>query len=95
MCIFTTPASIIYFLINDMLSLFVRLVRRLRRFRSAGFLEALIVPKRIEHRNRAGTTQESAGKVSEKFSLFFGRKGGDDFFEARIAAERIPDREQF
>ena len=25
----------------------------------------------------------------------FRRKGGDDFFEARIAAERVPEREQF
>ena len=50
MCIFTTPASIIYFFINDMLSLFVRLVRRLRRFRGGEFLEARIVPQRIEHR---------------------------------------------
>jgi len=47
MCIFTTPASIIYFFINDMLSLFVR---RLRRFRGGEFLEARIVPQRIEHR---------------------------------------------
>jgi hypothetical protein len=28
-------------------------------------------------------------------SIVFGREGGDDFFEARIAAERVPDREQF
>ena len=26
--------------------------------------------------------------------MLFRRKRGDDFFEARIAAERIPDREQ-
>jgi hypothetical protein len=27
--------------------------------------------------------------------LLFRREGGDDFLEARIAAERVPDREQF
>jgi hypothetical protein len=26
---------------------------------------------------------------------FFRRERGDDFFETRIAAERVPDREQF
>jgi hypothetical protein len=28
-------------------------------------------------------------------SIVFRCEGGDDFFEARIAAERIPDRVQF
>ena len=28
-------------------------------------------------------------------SIVFRRERGDDFFEARIAAERVPDREQF
>ena len=28
-------------------------------------------------------------------SIVFRRERGDDFLEARIAAERVPDREQF
>src|SRR5437763_4963481 len=32
---------------------------------------------------------------SRSLAVLFRRKGGDDFFEARIAAERVPDREQF
>ena len=69
MCIFTTPASIIYFLINDMPSLFVRLVRRLRRF-LAEFLEARIIPERIEHRIEPEQRGGERRKLSEKVSLY-------------------------
>jgi hypothetical protein len=58
----------------------------------AEFLEARIVSQRIEH----WIERESAAEVVRKaFALLFRREGGDDFFEARIAAERVPDREQF
>jgi len=40
-------------------------------------------------------TQFLCPNLSEKFSLLFRREGSDDFFEVRIAAERVPDREQF
>jgi len=35
------------------------------------------------------------GKLSEKLSLLFRSEGGDDFLEARIAAERVPEGQQF
>src|SRR4029077_11104400 len=89
MCIFTTPASIIYFLINDMLSLFVR---RLRRFRSAEFLEPQIITPRIEH---GIEPEQRRGEVVRKvFALLFRRERGDDFLKARIAAQRIPNGTQ-
>jgi hypothetical protein len=76
-----------------MLSLFVRLVRRLRRFRSAEFLEALIVPKRIEHRIESEQCR-SEEVVRKVFALLFRRQGRDDFLKPRIAAERVPEGQQ-
>src|SRR5947208_2513967 len=43
-------------------------------------------------RSSAGVNGGSCPKV---LGLLFRRQRGDDFFEARIAAERVPDREQF
>ena len=40
-------------------------------------------------------TQFLCPNLSEKFSLLFRRERGDDFLEARIAPEGIPNREQF
>jgi hypothetical protein len=59
------------------------------------FLKARIVPERLEHRIEPEQSRSVRRKLSEKFSLRFRRERGDDFFEARIAAERVPDREQF
>src|SRR5439155_21646950 len=36
-----------------------------------------------------------AGVTAPGYNGSLRRQGGDDFFEARIAAERVPDREQF
>src|SRR5213083_2903912 len=38
---------------------------------------------------------ESIRVHSRSLAVLFRREGGDDFLEARIAAERVPDREQF
>ena len=40
-------------------------------------------------------TQFPCQRLPERFSLFFWRFRGDDFFEARIAAERIPEGQPF
>jgi hypothetical protein len=61
---------------------------------SQRFLEARIIPERIEHRiepERRGSEPRSCPK---KFALLFRRERRDDFFEARIAAERVPEQMQ-
>jgi hypothetical protein len=56
----------------------------------AEFLEARIVPKRIEHWIEPEQRGSDWRNLSEKFSLLFRRERGDEFFKARIAAERVP-----
>ena len=65
-------------------------VRRLRRSRGDEFLEARIIPKRIEHWIEPEQRRSERRNLSEKFGLLFWRERGDDFLEARIAAERVP-----
>jgi len=67
----------------------------LRCGRLGEFLEARIVPKRIEHRIEPEQRGSERRKLSEKFSLLFRRERGDDFLEAQITAERVPERQQF
>ncbi len=58
-------------------------------------MEARIVPQRIEHGIEPEQRRSEWRNLSEKFSLLLRRKRLNDFFEARIAAERVPGREQF
>jgi len=44
--------------------------------------------------SRVGCLASDAGGTPATTELLR-REGGDDFFEARIAAQRIPEREQF
>jgi hypothetical protein len=71
------------------------LLIRCLRFFFAEFLEARIIPKRIEH----GIEPEQHGGerqvIRELYGLLFGRERGDDFLEARIAAERVPPGREF
>jgi hypothetical protein len=57
-------------------------------------LETRIIPERIEHWIEPKQRRSERRKLSEKFALLFRRKRGDDFLEARIAAERVPEGEQ-
>ena len=69
-------------------------VRRFRCSRSE-FLEARILPERIEHRIEPEQSRSEAAEVVRKvFALFFRREGGDDLLEARIAAKRVPEGRQ-
>jgi hypothetical protein len=74
---------------------FCRLRREIVRPRRGDeFLEAWIIPKRIKHRIEPEQRGSERRNLPEKISLLFRREGGDDFFEARIAAERVPKGEQ-
>ena len=84
--------SALFWLGADCVALFVR---RLRRGRLGEFLEARIIPERIEHGIELEQRGSERRNLSEKFSLLFRREGGDDFLEARIAAQRVPERQQF
>ena len=59
-------------------------VRRLRCGRLREFLEARIVPERIEHRIEPEKRGSKRRNLSEKFSLLFRRKRLNDFLKARI-----------
>lgn len=50
-------------------------------------LEARIIPKRIKHRIEPEQHGSERWRV---LGLLFRRERGDDFFKARIAAERVP-----
>jgi hypothetical protein len=67
----------------------------LRRGRGGEFLEARIIPEWIEHWIEPEQRGSERRKLSKKFALLFRRERLYNFLEARIAAERIPDREQF
>src|SRR5205814_7485665 len=70
-------------------------VCRFRRFGGDEFLEARIVPERIEHRIEPEQSRSEAAEVVRKvFALFFRREGGDDLLKARIAAKRVPEGRQ-
>jgi hypothetical protein len=73
----------------------VALLIRCLRFLFAEFLEARIIPERIKHRIEPEQCGSQRRKLSEKFALLFRRERGDDFLEARIAAERVPEGMQF
>jgi len=70
-------------------------VRCLRHGRLGELLETRIVPERIEHRIEPEQRRSERRNLSEKFALLFRRERGNDFFEAWIAAERIPEWVQF
>ena len=53
----------------------------------AEFLEARIIPKRIEHRIEPEQRGSERRKLSENVALLFRRERGDDFLEARITTE--------
>jgi hypothetical protein len=65
-----------------------------RRGRLAEFLEARIIPERIEHRIEPEHRGSEPGSCPKKFALLFRRERRDDFLEARIAAERVPEQMQ-
>src|SRR5438477_8490552 len=69
----------------------------LPRLRCSGseFLEALIIPERIEHWIEPEQRGSERRNLCEKFALLFRCERGDDFLKARIAAERVPVRQQF
>ena len=81
---------------NLPVSIVVLLERRAKLlwFLFAEFLKARIVPERIEHWIEPEQRGSERGSCPKKFALLFRRERGDDFLEARIAAERVPEGEQ-
>jgi hypothetical protein len=55
------------------------------------FLEARIVPERIEHWIEPEQSRSERRNLSEKFLLSFRRERLNDFLEARIAVQWIPE----
>ena len=66
-----------------------RLIRYERRAKCAVFAKMSFCYFRAELRSFYVRT------CPKKFSLLFRRKRGDDLLEARIAAERVPEGQQF